>query len=127
MKRSKILIIDDDVLFANLIRRTLTDKFKVQISPDAWSGMEALDSFQPDAVVLDIMMPAANGLSFLQEASSYADAAKIPMLVCSSIATQLNLDYLNQFGVFRLIDKSTMQPTDIADYITEVVGLDNDV
>ena len=52
---------------------------------------------------------------------SYEDTAKIPVLVCSSIADQMNLGYLHQAGVVRLIDKSTMQPSDIADYIADVL------
>lgn len=122
MKSAKILVIDDDILFANLIKRTLSNNYKVKIVSDVWSGMDAIDDFKPDAIVLDILMPAVNGLGFLQELMSYGDTAKIPVLVCSSIANQMNLDYLRQAGVVRLIDKSIMQPSDIADYIADVLG-----
>lgn len=126
MKSPRVLIVDDDALFANLVKRTLLKKYDVKIAPDVWSGMEAMDDFRPDVVVLDILMPAANGLSFLQEIMSYADTAKVPVLVCTSAASQMNADYLRQAGVVHLIDKSTMQPTDIADYVAEALNMVGD-
>lgn len=122
MKLPGVLIIDDDVLFAGLLERTLVKNYTVKIAPDAWSGIEMLDDFKPAAIVLDVLMPAANGLSFLQEIMSYADTSKIPVLICSSIASQLNPGYLRQAGVVRIIDKSTMHPTDLADYIAEALS-----
>ena len=127
MKLPRVLIVDDDILFASLLERTLARDYTVKIAPDVWSGIEMLDDFKPVAIVLDVLMPAANGLSFLQEIMSYADTSKIPVLICSSIADQLNFDYLKRAGVVRIIDKSTMQPADLTDYITEALNEANDV
>jgi len=124
MSLPRVLIIDDDSLFTDLLVRTMVDVYEVKTASDVWLGVELLDSFKPVAIVLDVLMPAASGLSFLQEIASYADTSRVPVLICSSIASQLNLEYLQEFGVRRLLDKSTMQPSDVAHYLAEALAGD---
>ncbi len=125
MKRKRILIIDDDKLFAQFIGRGLNDLFDVKISGDVLSGMDLIDSFAPDLIVLDILMPATNGLELLNEMASYQDLSKIPVIVCSSIAHELNHQLLRKLGVVRVLDKSVMLPSDVWDYAKAILEVDN--
>ncbi len=65
---NKILIVDDEPFNLDLLEQELTDKGYV--SERANGGSEALkkiESFQPDLVLLDHMMPDLNGLEVLKE------------------------------------------------------------
>lgn len=121
MKQPKILIVDDDQLFANLLANTMPD-FQVKIVNDCVAAIEAVDQFQPDALVLDLLMPAATGFALLNELASYADTASLPIIVCSSAAQGLNQETLAASGVSVVLDKATMQPLDVYHYLKHLLA-----
>ncbi|MBT4287160.1 MAG: hybrid sensor histidine kinase/response regulator [Deltaproteobacteria bacterium] len=60
-RKYRILIVDDDKIIIRLLLEVLGDDYKVET---AFSGAEALKkvtSFNPDIILLDIMMPGMNG------------------------------------------------------------------
>src|SRR5688572_7607172 len=58
----KILIIEDDPVFGLVYEKFLTTHgFSVRVARDGAAGLEQLNTFRPDAVLLDLMMPKLNG------------------------------------------------------------------
>ena len=58
----KVLIIDDEADIRAIVEDILSDEgYTVETATDAISGDAAMEEFQPDAVLLDIWMPAENG------------------------------------------------------------------
>ena len=58
----KILIAEDEEMLASIIRDTLESKgFKVQLAKNGKEAISYFQTFSPDLVVLDVMMPEANG------------------------------------------------------------------
>jgi len=63
MARTKILLADDHTLFCNLLRELLEPEFEVVGSAaDGREMLKAVASLRPDVVLMDIGMPALNGL-----------------------------------------------------------------
>ncbi len=60
--KKKILIVDDDENIANLISLYLTKEcFETHIEHDGESAIEAWKTFDPDLILLDIMLPGMDG------------------------------------------------------------------
>ena len=54
----KILIIEDDQIVANVYRNKLAvDGYQTEAALDGESGLALMRTFQPDAIVLDLMLP----------------------------------------------------------------------
>ena len=51
MKR--LLIIEDDLDFTNIIEMALVNKFTVQVKNDAYNLLEVLNNFMPDILLID--------------------------------------------------------------------------
>lgn len=59
-----ILIIEDDPDYADYLRRGLTYAgYRVQVSPTAEAGLALLRQQQPDALILDVMLPGMDGMA----------------------------------------------------------------
>ncbi len=59
---TKILVIEDDRNISDLLQLYLEKEgYTVSTAPDGRQGMNKFHSFQPDLVLLDIMMPVMNG------------------------------------------------------------------
>lgn len=110
----KVLIIEDDTWLADdLCQLLVAEGYTVEVSPHALSAIDTIDSFHPDCLVLDVLLPGTTGFTLLHELQSYDDTGKLPVIICSSIAGDLKKEELAPYGVHRLLDKTTMTPADI--------------
>ena len=79
-----ILIIDDDPTVRDLMKRQLErDGFGVLIAEDGPLGIKMAIEMQPDAVVLDILMPGMDGWSVLRTLKASKETASIPVIMAS--------------------------------------------
>jgi len=64
----KILVVDDERSILDLLEMILKrEQFQVATASDGKSAMALLDSFNPDLVLLDIMLPDTNGHDLCRE------------------------------------------------------------
>ena len=64
----KVLIVEDDGNIAELLHLYLEKEgFETQVAKDGGRGVELFRSFQPDLVLLDIMLPVMDGWSVLKK------------------------------------------------------------
>ena len=69
--KQKILIVDDDNNIAELISLYLTKEcFETMIVNDGESVLPAVESFQPNLILLDIMLPGMDGYQVCREVRS---------------------------------------------------------
>ncbi|MBW2051843.1 MAG: response regulator [Deltaproteobacteria bacterium] len=68
MKRAKILLVDDEIVFTNNISRLLiTRGYRVVVVNSGDSAIKALEEENFDVVVLDLKMPGMDGITTLKE------------------------------------------------------------
>ena len=80
---SNLLLIDDDVELCDLLSTWLTqENFQVTACHDGRSARQALAQNEPDAVVLDVMLPDGSGLELLKQLRS--DHPELPVLMLSA-------------------------------------------
>ena len=64
----KILIIEDDLSFQEILRRTLEqERYIVEVAPNYRTGLIKLSDYTYDCILLDINLPDGNGLNLLRE------------------------------------------------------------
>ena len=65
---ARILIVDDVPSNVRLLRaRLLADYYETEVAADGFAALELARSWQPDIILLDIMMPGMDGFAVLQE------------------------------------------------------------
>lgn len=83
----KVLVIDDDPSFVRLVARVIKTQYASIEVMEAFGGREGLALWrkhQPDAVLLDLLMPEMSGYELLQEARESSDLANTPVIVVSA-------------------------------------------
>ncbi len=119
----KILIIDDDRWFADVVAKTLHGLgWKTFIARDGAKGIDAIDSFDPDAVLLDVMLPGSTAPALLNELQSHTDLADLPVVLCTSVnSSEFDADSLKSYGVKSVLDKAYSEPGDIVKALIHAV------
>ena len=71
MNRQKILIVDDDSNIAELISLYLTKEcYETMIVGDGEAALEAVPAFEPNLILLDLMLPGIDGYTVCREVRS---------------------------------------------------------
>ena len=123
MSGTRILVIESEPWLGEHFEKTLTrDGFKVAVTSNAYSAMDNIDEFHPDVIIMGLLLSGAGGLSLLHELQSYADTAKVPVIVCGTTVSDLSLDELRPYGVRKLLDASTMRPEDMTAAVRSVLS-----
>ncbi|MBS4024258.1 MAG: sporulation transcription factor Spo0A [Clostridia bacterium] len=80
-EKVKVLIVDDNLDFCNILQSFLNEKQDLEVVSVAHNGVEALaliDEKNPDLVILDIIMPYLDGIGVLEKLNQ---KEKMPLVV----------------------------------------------
>ena len=81
-----LLVIDDNEGLVHLLQRYLTnDVYTVVPVTNTEEGLIHIQQMQPDAIILDVMMPGMNGWELLQRLRTKTETQCIPVIICSVI------------------------------------------
>ncbi len=85
--RRRVLVVDDEVSFAAVMREVL-DAFglQVEVSHDAKDALRKMEQSPPDLLLVDVMMPEVDGLSLVRKIQSEPSWVGIPIVVISARA-----------------------------------------
>ena len=110
----KILIIEDDPIVGTVYRRFLeTHGFAVEIATDGAKGLEQLPIFEPDAVILDLMMPKVGGMAVLMTIRAQEVYRDLPIVVLTNACVPAFVEQALQAGANYVFDKSIDTPVAI--------------
>jgi DNA-binding response OmpR family regulator len=83
-RKIRILIIDDDIGFRDLLRIHLSFAgYEMQVAEDAVTGGRALLAQTPDLIISDVNMPFLDGFELLSLIRADASTASIPVILLS--------------------------------------------
>lgn len=87
MSRGRVLIVEDEADLAWVEQFNLENEgYEVQVALEGVAAMEALESFAPDILLLDVMLPRVNGWSVLARAQDLPDGRRPKVILVSAVA-----------------------------------------
>ncbi|MBL7070738.1 MAG: response regulator [Candidatus Omnitrophica bacterium] len=88
MRLRKVLIIDDEKEFCEVVRMylemTLKSNFQVSIAYDGKEGVKLAKAIRPDLILLDIVMPIMDGFKVLEQLKRDPATMSIPVVMLSA-------------------------------------------
>jgi CheY-like chemotaxis protein len=83
--RYRIMIVDDEPDMRMILRTSLEPTFEVFEATNGLDAMLKIEKYQPDAAILDMMMPIMNGFELLKKLRSKPDFEELPVLALSAL------------------------------------------
>ncbi len=100
MPPKKILLVEDDLFLSSLLKNRLQREGGFEVSL-ARSGDEALtlsESFKPDLIMLDIILPGKSGFEVLEEMRS-RPGFKAPVIIISNLGQSADMERAGALGI----------------------------
>lgn len=117
MKAKKILVVDDDPDFIQILRiRLKASGYRVTVARDGKEALEIIQAERPDAVLLDIRMPKLDGLKVLGKIRRIDK--KLPIFMLTAFSSE------ERFGLAKRLDASgfIVKTGDLSKQITNITS-----
>lgn len=123
-KNKKVLVLEDDRLFADSLKQSLLSKLKnveVTVAHEPARALDLIDEDMPDLLLADLHLGDRNLLTLLNEMASYPDTLALPKIILSSSGRQLRIGDLASYGVRTIYDKRTYDFNELVVKIWELI------
>ena len=118
---ARIALIEDDKPIQELYRLTLEAMgHEVDIANNGLQGLEMLEQFQPQVILLDIMMPVMDGYEFLRQAT-HRNIIK-PTIVLTNLSLDDVRHLKDHKDVVDIFVKVETTPSLVADRVNQLLG-----
>lgn len=94
----RIMVVDDEPSIIELIRLTLGPSAEVVSAADGISAIEKLVKYQPDMLIIDVMLPKVSGYKLCESLRSNAAFAHLPIMICSAKGTDRDIQFARKMG-----------------------------
>lgn len=118
MTLQRILLADDepDILEISRIALETVGGYEVSVCSSGMTLLERLAEFEPDLVVVDVLMPDMSGPEVLEEIRRKPEFDGVPVVYLTGVIQEEELDSLKESGVADVILKP-FDPMKLADRI----------
>ena len=119
----KILVAEDDKFLANAYRVKLTKaNYEVRMASDGEELLSMIEEFQPDLILLDLVMPNKDGFSALSELRANPRWSRLPIIVASNLGQKEDIDKAKKLGASDYVVKSDLAMKDLVIKIASYIG-----
>jgi DNA-binding response OmpR family regulator len=113
----KILIIEDEIVLAEMYKEKLEKEgFEVFLASEIEEGIEIAKKERPDLILLDILLPRENGVSFLEKIKK-EEIKDIPVVAFSNYDDPETKKRAFELGVKEYLIKANYTPGEIVEKI----------
>jgi DNA-binding response OmpR family regulator len=87
VSRGRVLIVEDEADLAWVEQFNLeSEGYEVRVALEGLAALDALESFTPDVLVLDVMLPRVNGWDVLARAQELPNERRPAVILVSAVA-----------------------------------------
>lgn len=116
--KAKIAIIEDDMAIVQMYRTKFeTEGYDVETAGDGATGLDLIESFSPDVVLLDLMMPGMNGLDMLQKLRNQPGGGEAKVIVLTNMGDTETATKVYKMAADDYIVKAEMTPKQVTERV----------
>ncbi len=121
---TKIAIVEDDAVISQMYRMKFeSDGFDVQVADNGRLGVEMVQSFAPDLVLMDIQMPEMTGDEAVRQIRSQPWGANVPIIILTNLGVEESPKELRNLNIHSYIVKAELTPSQVVEHAKEALGL----
>lgn len=118
-----VLIVEDEGILRKALRnKLLGSNYSVLEAQNGLEALEMLKTETPDIILLDIVMPKMDGITFLKERGKQNIALDIPVIVLSNLTDGDKIQHSLESGVHDYLVKADWSLADVLEKIQKRIG-----
>lgn len=123
-KKPLILVVEDEDLILKALRRKLDENgFETALAKDGKEGLDIALDKHPDLILLDIVLPVMDGMSFLDELRKDEWGGKVPVIVLTNLSRASAKKESEEKGVRTYLLKTDWKLDEVVKKIKNELGI----
>lgn len=119
---ARILVVEDEPGLRNAYKYVLESHgYDVATAANGEQALEQLHKHRPDLILLDMLMPKMDGLSFIHAANLDHDYPETKVIAFSNLSHSARLEELRRLGVHQHVLKADINPRELADMVAKAL------
>lgn len=125
MKTIKVALIEDDAAIVQMYTMALKLKtdFEVKVANDGAEGLDLIKSFDPDIILLDMMMPHMSGVEALTRLRKLPHGEKYKVIALTNMKDADTVAKIKQLQVSDYLVKAEQSPSTLIKRIQDILGV----
>ncbi len=121
---TKIAIVEDDPVINQMYRMKFeSDGFEVEVAGDGAKGVEMIEHFRPDIILMDLQMPEMDGATALEEIRKTDWGKTIPVIILTNLGEEEAPENIRNLGIKSYIVKAELTPRQVVQKTKEALGI----
>ncbi len=118
-----ILIVEDDEFLRSLAAKRLEKEgYKIAVAVDGESALTVAVEVKPGLVLLDLLLPGADGFEVLKRIRQNEVVKTVPVIVFSNLGQRQDIDKARELGADDFLIKANFTLDDLAVKINQKLG-----
>lgn len=118
----KILVIEDDKFLCTIIVQKLkSQSFQIEEAADGGEALKKLETYRPDLILLDLVLPDIDGFQILKKIKDNPDISATPVLILSNLGQEEDIRRGKEMGAKDYLIKAYFTPSEIVTKIREIL------
>lgn len=120
---AKIFIVEDDQDLNFAYKMILTkEKHVVETAFNGDDALQKLDHFEPDLILLDLLMPVKSGVEFLQEYDVVRDHPSVKVLIFTNLEHAAEIHEAFRLGADQCVIKAWTAPQGLIKVVNDILS-----
>ena len=123
---ANILLVEDDAILVEMYQAKFElEGHDIVVATNGEECLQKLETFTPDLILLDILMPKLNGFHVLKEIKKRHDLRQIPVILLTNLGeaeVDMNRELATALGVSDYLIKSHHTPDEVVTKAVKVLG-----
>ncbi|HEY8886040.1 MAG TPA: response regulator [Candidatus Microsaccharimonas sp.] len=121
---TKIAIIEDDPVISQMYRMKFeADGFDVQLANNGERGVDMVESFTPDIILMDLQMPEMGGEEALAIIRKSTWGKTIPVIILTNLGEEEAPKGIRALGIHSYIVKAELTPRQVVQRVKEALNV----
>jgi len=121
--KTKVLVVDDDTTLLGMYKERLeASGYDVAIATNGEEALKTVGEYNPDCMLLDVMMPRMSGYDVLQHIKTDEKTKNIPVIMLTALVQDASKQKSIAEGADSYLIKSEIMPGEVINKIEEAIS-----
>ena len=121
---TKIAIIEDDQAISQMYRMKFeADGFEVQLANNGRAGVQLVENFHPDIILLDMQMPEMTGDEALAEIRKLPAGKSVPVIILTNLGREEAPKGIEALTISSYIVKADLTPSQVVERVKKTLSI----
>lgn len=123
---AKLMLVEDDAILVEMYQAKFElEGHEIVIATNGEECLELLKTYEPDLILLDILMPKLNGFHVLKEIKKHPNLRNIPVILLTNLGeaeVDMNQELAGALGVSDYLIKSHHTPDEVVEKVMRTLA-----